>query len=114
MGVYKIMSRFLYLLKRGRVEVMTSDSVYIGRKIMGLRKERNLTQAELASELGLSEQALSRYENGSAQIPYAELVRLVEYFNMSVEYFSEMESQEVPEDKLRLEAYYRALNSRMQ
>ena len=93
---------------------MTGDNAYIGSRIRELRKEKNLIQAQLASELNLSQQTLSRYENGSTQIPYAELLRLVEYFKTPIEYFFGMDIQEVSEDEIRLVAYYRTLNSSMQ
>lgn len=93
---------------------MAGDNAYIGSRIRELRKGKNLTQTELASKLNLSQQTLSRYENGSTQIPYAELLNLVEFFKTPIEYFFGMDIQKVSEDEIRLVAYYRSLNSNMQ
>ena len=38
----------------------------IGKKIASLRKERGLTQSELAEKLGVSAQAVSKWENDIA------------------------------------------------
>ena len=41
------------------------DVSKIGRFICGLRKEKKLTQAELAEKLGISDRAVSKWENGN-------------------------------------------------
>ncbi len=56
-------------------------------KIKELRKEKNITVAELAKELGISQSMLTNYENGSS-IPRDQEVwdRLAVYFGVSVPY----------------------------
>lgn len=39
----------------------------IGETIRKLRKERNLTQEELAEQLNITSQAISKWENGGSQ-----------------------------------------------
>lgn len=41
------------------------DQIKIGKFIQSLRKEKNLTQAELANKLGVSDRTISKWENGS-------------------------------------------------
>lgn len=43
------------------------NNMTIGKKIMSLRKEAGLTQEQLAEKLGLSAQAVSKWENGVSQ-----------------------------------------------
>lgn len=43
-------------------------STSIGMNIARLRKERNLTQSELAEQLNISAQAVSKWENDAAFI----------------------------------------------
>lgn len=93
---------------------MVIDNVYIGSRIKELRRGKNMTQFELASKMNISQQTLSRYENGSTQISYGELKYLVEYFKTPIEYFFGMDIQEVSDDEIRLVAYYRSLNRNMQ
>lgn len=40
------------------------DRIFLAKKIQNLRKEKNLTQRELADKLGVSEQAVSKWETG--------------------------------------------------
>ena len=39
----------------------------IGRNILELRKQKNITQEELAAELGVTAAAVSKWENGVSQ-----------------------------------------------
>ena len=40
------------------------DQIKIGKFIQTLRKDKNLTQVELANRLGVSDRAISKWENG--------------------------------------------------
>ena len=58
----------------------------IGTTIYALRKERKLTQAQLAEKLGVSFQAISRWENGTA-LPDAENLRQLSHlYDVSSDY----------------------------
>ena len=41
------------------------DLIKIGKFISTCRKEQNLTQADLAEKLGISDRAISKWENGN-------------------------------------------------
>lgn len=57
----------------------------IGTKIAALRKERGVKQEELASYVGVSAQAVSKWENGGA--PDAELLpRIADFFGVSLDF----------------------------
>lgn len=51
-----------------------------------LRKKKRLTLMKLSKELGLSDSALSNYENGKREISIGKAKRLAEYFGVSVGY----------------------------
>lgn len=51
-----------------------------------LRKERKLTQHEVAIQIGTTQQNYSRYENGNVQADYDTLTKLAAFFNVSVDY----------------------------
>ena len=57
----------------------------IGKKIGELRREREFTQEDLAKELGISAQAVSKWENGGA--PDIEMLpALADFFGVSIDY----------------------------
>ena len=51
-----------------------------------VRKARNLNQQKVAMDLNISREALSYYENGKREPSLALLVRMSEYFNVSINY----------------------------
>lgn len=51
-----------------------------------LRKEKGITQEELADVLGVSRQMISNYENEIIMPPVQRLIELSEYFNVSADY----------------------------
>jgi transcriptional regulator with XRE-family HTH domain len=57
-----------------------------GKRLRQLRKEKGLTQAELAKLLSIGESTVSFYESGKRQPDYETLIRLAEVFNVSVDY----------------------------
>ncbi|MBE7044804.1 MAG: helix-turn-helix transcriptional regulator [Ruminococcaceae bacterium] len=58
-------------------------------RLRSLRKERNLTQLKLAMELNMSQNTISRYETGEREAGYRELIRIADYFNVSIDYLLE-------------------------
>ena len=57
----------------------------IGTQIAKLRKERNITQEELAKNLDISAQAVSKWENGGS--PDLELLpKIADYFETTIDY----------------------------
>lgn len=59
------------------------DEKAIGRRIRELRKRQGMSQAELASELGVNQSAVSDYENGEARIHAAMLAGLAKALKAS-------------------------------
>ena len=55
-------------------------------KIKELREEKHISQTKLAIDLGLNQNSVSRYENGERQADYETLIKLADYFNVSVDY----------------------------
>ena len=54
-----------------------------------LRKARRITQLKLAMDLNLTQNTVSRYETGEREPGIAELVRIADYFHISVDYLLE-------------------------
>lgn len=51
-----------------------------------LREEHNITQVKLSTDLGVSQELISRYEVGSSFPQPQMLIKLANYFNCSVDY----------------------------
>ena len=54
--------------------------------LKSIRESRNITQIKLSTDLGISQEVISRYENGSAFPQPNRLIQLSNYFNCSVDY----------------------------
>lgn len=59
----------------------------IGAKLRTLRKERKLTQQELADRLGIKRPSISNYEIGRRTPSLKELRRFSEFFGVGLDYF---------------------------
>ena len=55
-------------------------------KIKELREQKKISQVKLAMDLGLNQNSVSRYENGERQADYETLIRLADYFDVSIDY----------------------------
>ena len=51
-----------------------------------IRKQRKLNQLKVAVDLNISREALSYYENGKREPSLALLVKMSDYFNVSINY----------------------------
>lgn len=73
----------------------------IGIAIKQLRKQRKLSQAELAEQSGLTQTALSQIENGSRRPNTESMKKLTEFFKVPeiVIYLLATESNDVPAEK---------------
>lgn len=60
----------------------------VGERIADLRKEQNLSQGNLADALGISRQAVSKWENDQAYPDTLKLIQLAEVLNTEVEYLA--------------------------
>ena len=60
------------------------DQVKIGRFLKELRKEKELTQEQLAEKFGVSSRSVSRWENGNTMPELGILVELAEYYEVDI------------------------------
>lgn len=68
----------------------------VGRKIRRLRKERKLTQTELASRIGVQQSDLSRMEKGEYRVSLDTLFRILAEFKLSIgEFFDDLVQETV-------------------
>ena len=60
----------------------------IGNRITTLRKEKNISQTELANLLNVSRQAVSKWEQGQSSPDTNKLIQLAEILGTEVEYLA--------------------------
>lgn len=82
----------------------------IGKRIRQLRKDRALTQAELAGRIGIQQSDLCRMESGEYKVSLETLFKILKVFEMKVaEFFLETTSAKLSADEQRLIEGYRVL-----
>jgi transcriptional regulator with XRE-family HTH domain len=57
-----------------------------GKRIKDLRNEKEITQNQLADNLEVSRSTIAMTENGERQAGYDLLIKLADYFNVSIDY----------------------------
>ncbi len=63
----------------------------IGEKmrLKELRKKKGISQLKLAMDLNMNQNSVSRYENGEREADYATLIKIADYFNVSIDFLLE-------------------------
>ena len=61
------------------------QSRYLPR-LRDLREDRDMTQAQVASLLGIDQRVYSHYETGKREIPLRHLIVLADYYHVTVDY----------------------------
>lgn len=60
----------------------------IGERIIELRKQQNISQVQIAAALGISRQAVSKWENDQSVPDMTNLIRLADLFGTDTEYLA--------------------------
>ena len=56
------------------------------QRLRDLREDADLNQTDIAEYLGIQQTVYSRYERGMRTIPLEHLIRLADFYNVSLEY----------------------------
>ena len=70
-------------------------SACLPTRLRELLRDRKITQSKLSSDVGILNQSISQYLDGSVTPPLEKLIRLADYFNVSIDYL--LERTENPE-----------------
>lgn len=57
-------------------------------RLKDLREDKDLTQDELVQILGMHKTTYTNYEQGKREIPFALVIRLAEFYNVSIDYIA--------------------------
>lgn len=68
----------------------------MGNRIRELRRTRKMTMKQLGEELGVAESTISQYETGKRQPDNETLLRLGEFFDVTVGYLLGAETEKAP------------------
>ena len=60
--------------------------IRMSQRLRDLREDRDWTQKELAAMLGMSQTGYSKYETGENDIPTDILIKLADFYDVSVDY----------------------------
>ncbi|MBQ9942549.1 MAG: helix-turn-helix transcriptional regulator [Christensenellaceae bacterium] len=55
-------------------------------RLRELRKEKGISQLKLALDLNINQNTISRYESGLREADYQTLIKIADYFNVSIDY----------------------------
>ncbi len=58
----------------------------VGSRLKEARKSARYTQAQIAKELGMTQQQYSRFENGIFELNYSQIVFLCQKYDVSADY----------------------------
>lgn len=72
---------------------MSNEQIYkrFGERLKELRKERDLTQTQLAEAVQLSQSAIYHYEKGNRRIPMSVLEKFATFFEIGISELIELE-----------------------
>ncbi len=79
--------RFLYLLYNFHEIFFRNVIMY--KRIRDLREDHDLNQTQVAKMLQMSQTGYSKYETGENDIPTYVLVKLADFYDVSVDYLLE-------------------------
>ncbi len=56
------------------------------KRIRDLREDNDMNQTKVAEYLGMSQTGYSKYETGENDIPTSVLIKLADFYNVSIDY----------------------------
>ena len=65
-------------------------------RIRDLREDHDKTQQNIADLLGNSQTMYARYERGASELPVRHLIRLAQYYHVSMEYIVGLTDNKTP------------------
>lgn len=58
-------------------------------RLKEIRKSKGLSQLKMAMDLHMGQNTISRYETGEREPSITELIKIADYFNVSIDYLVE-------------------------
>jgi transcriptional regulator with XRE-family HTH domain len=61
------------------------DQDFIPTKLKEFRKEKNLSQSEVAKAIGVTQASYSKYESGETQMTYQVMFKLADFYGITID-----------------------------
>lgn len=75
--------------------------IMLGKKLLELRKERGLTQAELARLLGVAQQSVAQWEKGKNLPGNVSRIKIYDFFGVSASFLYADDDKNVEKRKIK-------------
>lgn len=62
--------------------------MYSYQRLKDLREDADLNQTELAEIIGTTQKQYSRWETGEFEIPFNKVIKLAQYYKVSIDYIA--------------------------
>lgn len=72
------------------------------KKLKELRKQQSISQDKMAKYLGVSQRSYGYYESGERQPPIETLIRIADYFGVTIDYLVEHTPSNLSENRQKL------------
>ena len=66
------------------------------RRLRDLREDHDMTQDQLVAALSLNKTTYTNYEQGKREIPFALVIRLAQFYNVSIDYIAGLSNTPSP------------------
>ena len=71
-----------------------ASKLYCYQRLRDIREDKDLSQKDVASVLGITVQQYSLYERGDREIPFHHAITLAKFYNISLDYIAGLTSRE--------------------
>ena len=72
-------------ITKGCFYIMKEKNFEFGNYLYELRRKRGISQKEFAKQLGITDKAISKWENGSSRPTTDKLAAIAAFFNISID-----------------------------
>jgi transcriptional regulator with XRE-family HTH domain len=73
------------------------------KKLKLLRDANNLTQKQMASILNVTQKSISTYENGLTEPDISTMIKIADYFDVSLDYLLDRKTSKTENNKITIE-----------
>ena len=73
------------------------------KKLKLLRDANNLTQKQMASILNVTQKSISTYENGLTEPDISTMIKIADYFDVSLDYLLDRKTSKTENSKITIE-----------